>query len=81
MNIGGVVVIYVIIWWLAFFVLLPMGVVSRQEAGEDDVKGAEPGAPVDPDLKRKALRASIISLIATIVICAIILSGVIDFRE
>ncbi len=81
MNIGGAIVIYVIVWWLVFFALLPMGVVSRLEAGEDDVKGAEPGAPVNPDLKRKALRASIIALVISAIICGIIISGAIDFRQ
>ncbi len=81
MNIGGAIVIFVIIWWLVFFALLPMGVTSRWEAGEDDVDGAEPGAPVDPDLKRKAIRATIIASVLTVVAVAIIMSGVINFRE
>ncbi len=81
MNVGGVLVIFVIIWWLVFFALLPTGVTSRWESEDDGVKGAEPGAPVDPGLKRKAMRATIISLILTIIVSVVIASGVINFRE
>ncbi|MEO0878711.1 MAG: DUF1467 family protein [Pseudomonadota bacterium] len=81
MNPAGAFVIFVIIWWLAFFAMLPTGVRSRWEAEDDGVEGAEPGAPVDPDLKRKAIRATYIALAATSVVVIIIISGLIDFRE
>ena len=81
MNIGGAIVIYVIVWWLVFFALLPVGVVSRWEAPDDEVKGAEPGAPVNPDLKRKAKKASVIALGISVVIIGVIMSGVINFKE
>lgn len=81
MNIGGFIVIFVIIWWLVFFTLLPMGVTSRWEAESDDVEGAEPGAPVDPDLKRKAIRATIITSALTIIVAGVIMSGLINFKE
>lgn len=81
MNPGGAIVIFVIWWWLAFFALLPMGVRSRWEGEEDGVKGADPGAPVDPDLKRKAVRATVAAAILTALTTALILSGVIDFRQ
>lgn len=81
MNIAGAFVIFVIVWWLAFFMMLPTGVVSRWEGDSDGVEGAEPGAPVDPDLKRKAIRATAYAIIATLMIVGIIVSGVINFRE
>lgn len=80
MNIGGAIVIYVIVWWVVFFAVLPWGVTSRWEAEDDGVKGAEPGAPTTPDLKRKAILTSIIALVIWAIIAAIILSGVINFR-
>ncbi|MEL7485639.1 MAG: DUF1467 family protein [Pseudomonadota bacterium] len=81
MNIAGAVVIFVIVWWLVFFALLPMGVTSRWEGDGDGVDGAEPGAPMNPDLKRKAVRATLIAAALTVVIVGIIMSGVINFRE
>lgn len=81
MNIAGAIVIYVIVWWVVFFAVLPWGVKGRWESESDGVAGAEPGAPVTPDLKRKALITSAISLALWAVIVAIIVSGVINFRE
>ena len=81
MNIGGAVVIFVIVWWTVFFAVLPFGVRGRWESEDDEVKGADPGAPVKPDLKRKIIWTTGISFALSAVIIAIILSGVINFRE
>lgn len=81
MNIVGAIVIYIIVWWVVFFAVLPWGVRGRWESEDDGVKGAEPGAPVSPDLKRKALITSAIALAVSAVIIAIVMSGVINFRE
>jgi predicted secreted protein len=35
------------------FVVLPLGVTSHAEAGIDRGDGGDPGAPVDPKLKKK----------------------------
>jgi predicted secreted protein len=58
------IAIYVILWWLAFFTMLPMGAQSAHEAGEQYVPGAEHGAPKIPNLRRKALYATVISAVA-----------------
>lgn len=81
MNLGGAVVIFVLIWWSVFFAVLPWGVRGRWEADDDGVHGAEPGAPVKPDLKRKALITTGISAVLWAITVAIILSGVINYRD
>lgn len=81
MNIASAIVIYVIVWWSVFFAILPMGVRGRWEADPDGVKGAEPGAPVEPNLKKKAILTSLISAGIWAVVVAIILSGTINFKE
>lgn len=81
MSIVGAIVIYIVAWWAVFFAVLPWGVRGRWELEDDGVKGAEPGAPVTPDLKRKALITSAIALGVSAVIIAIVMSGVINFRE
>ena len=49
------VAIYLTIWWTVLFVVLPLGVTSHAEAGIDRGDGGDPGAPVDPKLKKKFL--------------------------
>ncbi len=81
MNVVAVIVIYVLWWWIAFMAVLPTGVKSRWETPDDGVDGADPGAPVDPQLKQKAIRASWIAAILTVLTSVFIMSGFIDFRE
>lgn len=81
MNPAGAVVIFVMVWWCSFFAVLPIGVRSRWEADGDGVEGADPGAPSDPNLKKKALWATMIALPVTLVIVGIALSGLINFRD
>ena len=52
------IAVYIILWWLAFFLMLPIGAASRYEAGEAVEKGMEPGAPRFHNLGRKALYAA-----------------------
>jgi predicted secreted protein len=51
------IAIYIIWWWLALFMVLPMGVRSLEEGGVN-ADGHDQGAPVAPDLKKKALWAT-----------------------
>jgi len=81
MNIGGMVVIFVILWWCVFFAILPMGIKGHAETGEELVKGGDTGAPVNPDLKRKAVKTTIVTFVLWLIVCGIILSGIINFRE
>lgn len=81
MNPFGAGVIFIIIWWLVFFAVLPWGVMSRWEGEDDGVEGADPGAPQTPNLKKKMILTTLIAAGITAIIIVIILSGVINFRE
>ncbi len=81
MNVPAAIVIFVLVWWCIFFAMLPVGVKSRWESKDDGVEGADPGAPEDPDLKKKALWTTAVAAPVTAVIVAVILSGVINFRD
>ncbi len=82
MNVAGAIVIFLIWWWVVFLAVLPKGVEGRWEADEDDgVKGADPGAPVTPDLKAKAWLATKITFVLWAITVAIITSGVFNFRD
>ena len=58
MNLPRGVATYVILWWLAFFTMLPLGAQSLHEADEQAVPGVERGAPKSHRLKLKALLAT-----------------------
>ena len=61
MGIGLSIAVYLTIWWMVFLAVLPIGVTSHAEAGIDLHDGGDPGAPVDPKLKRKFITASWVS--------------------
>ncbi len=56
-------VIYLILWWLVFFVMLPFGV----ERDQDVTFGNDPGAPKKSLVKKKAIISSFVTLILTAV--------------
>jgi predicted secreted protein len=61
MGIAGSLMVISIAWWLAFFMMLPVGVRSQLEDGAV-VPGTEPSAPTTPRLWRKAGWALLIAL-------------------
>ncbi|MEM6415564.1 MAG: DUF1467 family protein [Pseudomonadota bacterium] len=81
MNFGAGVVVFVIIWWCVFLAVLPIGVKGDWESDAPIVPGAEPGAPNNPDLKRKALQATIISSVLSVIVIGVIVSGIFDYRD
>ncbi len=79
MNPIEVIIIFILIWWCVFFAMLPMGVKGRWESKSDGVAGADPGAPAEAGLKRKALLATAAAAVLTALVSAVILSGVVKF--
>lgn len=47
--------IYLMIWWVTFFAILPLWNVSHHEAGVKSEPGNDPGAPLMHNLGKKAL--------------------------
>ena len=47
--------VYLVVWWTVLFAVLPIGVQSYHEAGIEPPRGADPGAPVNPNMKKKVI--------------------------
>ena len=60
------------IWWTALFAILPLGVQSHAEAGIDLGDGGDPGAPVNPNLKRKFITTTWVSTVVFLILMAVI---------
>ena len=65
MSIPAIFVVFSVTWFLALYCLLPVRIRSREEAGDEIVEGAMKGAPSNPNLRLKAVGATIISGIIT----------------
>lgn len=64
--------IYLTIWWTVLFAVLPLGAKSFSEAGIEPPPGADPGAPVNPNMKRKFITTTWVSAIVFAVLLAVI---------
>jgi predicted secreted protein len=60
MQLGSVLAVYFIIWWLTLFIVLPFGIRSQQEAGQI-VSGSDPGAPSTLRIARIVLTTTFVS--------------------
>ena len=65
MSITGSIVIYVIIWWIVFFSLLPLDV-NREK--KEIIRGSDSGAPENPKILKKFIYYTLITSIIFIFI-------------
>lgn len=61
MSISGAIAVYFVCWWVVLFAILPFGVRSQSETDET-VPGTDPGAPMAPQLGKKALWTTLASI-------------------
>ena len=54
MSITGGIIIYVNLWMIIFFMVLPFGITNQIDS-PDYQKGTDPGAPVESRMKKKIL--------------------------
>lgn len=64
------IAIYIIIWWVVLFIVLPLGM--NQGPQERPTDGADWGAPAQPNLKKKFLTTTWIAAIVWIVVILVI---------
>lgn len=80
MNIATIILVFVVTWWLIFFMALPVGVKAQDESDEGVVEGTAPSAPVNPNLKKKALYTTLAAIIITVGYYFLATSGLVSFR-
>ncbi len=66
------IAIYLVLWWVVLFTILPLGVRSHHEMGIDLKDGGDPGAPVNPNLKRKFITTTWVSAIVFAIFWAVV---------
>ena len=81
MGITGSIIVYVIIWWIIFFSVLPIGIQSNKEVFKEKVEGMDPGAPKNPKIAKKFLITTIITSIIFVVIYYLVKLNLLNLRE
>ena len=64
--------VFFVVWWTVLFAVLPLGTRTYAEEGIEIKDGGDPGAPVNPNLKRKFITTTWISVVVTAVIWAVV---------
>ena len=65
MSITGLAIIYIIIWWVVFFAILPIDI-NRNKIVKID--GEDPGSPENPKILKKFIHCTGISTFLFIII-------------
>ena len=65
MSITGLAIIYIIIWWIVFFAILPIDV---ERIKTIKVDGEDPGSPENPKMLKKFIYCTGITTILFIII-------------
>ena len=81
MGITGSIIVYVLIWWIIFFSVLPIGIKSNKEVFEEKIEGIDPGAPKNPKIAKKFLITTIITSLIFIVIYYLVKIDLLNLRE
>jgi predicted secreted protein len=80
-GITGSIIVYVLIWWMIFFSVLPVGIQSNKERYKEKIGGIDPGAPNNPKIGKKFLITTIITSIIFIVIYYLVQFDLLNLRE
>ena len=60
MSITGLAIIYIIIWWIVFFAILPIDVERHKSIKID---GEDPGSPENPKMLKKIIYCTVITTV------------------
>ncbi len=78
MSLTGLAILYIIIWWVIFFSILPIDV-NRQKAVK--IEGEDPGSPENPKMLKKFIYCTVITTIIFSIIYLLIKFEYLNLRN
>ena len=81
MGITGSIIVYVMIWWIIFFSVLPIGIQSNKEVFKEKIEGVDPGAPKNPKIAKKFLITTVITSVIFVVIYYLVEIDFLNLRK
>ena len=79
MGLGSILAVYLLIWTVTLFAVLPFGVRTAEEAGEEKVPGQADSAPARPLLAKKLLWTTAISAVLMFAFWLLARAGYMNF--
>lgn len=80
MTITAAIVLFSVVWFMVFFIVLPLRFVSQGDAGQV-VPGTPKSAPAGDVVMRKAKITTVVAILVWGLLYAIILSGWVSVRD
>ena len=80
METTGAFIVYICIWWIVFFSVLPIGIKSENVKIKDELQGNDPGAPKNPRIAKKFLITTLITSIIFLVIYYLAINNFLNLR-
>ncbi len=80
MAITSALVLFASIWFLTLFVVLPLRLKTQADVGKV-ARGTPASAPVDPQLKKRALIVTAVTVVLWSIVMVVILSGAITVED
>jgi len=80
MSIISAIVLFAVIWFMVFFIAIPIRLKTQGDVGEI-VPGTHAGAPADHQLKKKAWITTFVAFLLWVVISGVIVSGQLTVRD
>jgi predicted secreted protein len=80
MTITAALVLFAVVWFMVFFIVLPLRFQSQSEAGRI-VPGTPASAPAEAMVGRKARITTAVAAVIWLILAGIITSGVISVRD
>tara|TARA_B100001093_G_C26588422_1_gene910399 strand:+ start:416 stop:670 length:255 start_codon:yes stop_codon:yes gene_type:complete len=81
MGITGSLIIFVLIWWIVFFSVLPVGIRSEKKIFKESLEGNDIGAPKNPNIAKKFIITTLITTILYLTIYYVVTNGYFNLRE
>ncbi len=80
MSIIGSIVVFIILWWLILFMILPREISSQKDNGII-VKGTDPGAPSNANIIKKLILTTIITSLLFAIIYFLTYFDILNIRK
>ena len=80
MSTTGSLIVYISIWWIVFFSVLPIGIKSQNAKFSDNLHGNDRGAPKNPEIRKKFIITTLITSLIFLVIYYLVSQNYLNLR-
>ena len=81
MSTTGSLIVYISIWWIIFFIVLPIGIKSQNIDFKDKLHGNDRGAPQNPKIRKKFLITTLVTSVIFLVIYYLVSQNYLNLRS